>query len=228
MKEEYLRNLLSQVNYISTVTFSGGEPTLPSGLKAIDMFIDLCYEYNVGVGNFYIVTNGKVWRSKLPRTIWRLYNLCDENDISGIDVSSDQFHESGYVERSDFRYRLQEALWEEGITEDQLEIRERGEIEHEYVIMEGRGKNFSGRDMHKELNALIWEVYNYEKEEPELSVREGNVYLNCKGNIITGCDWSFKSQDEEEQIICHSSDDIIKAVKNKCHTEEEFWENLND
>ena len=60
MKPEYIRKLLSQIECISNVTFSGGEPTLPSGMKAIDEFIS-CIP---NVSSFYIVTNGMKCRAK--------------------------------------------------------------------------------------------------------------------------------------------------------------------
>lgn len=224
MKEEYLRNLLSQVSYISTVTFSGGEPTLPSGMKAIDMFIDLCYEYNVSVGSFYIVTNGKKWRTDFPRLIWRLHNLCDDNEVSGIDVSGDQFHwEVEEYKRKVFTYTLEEGLEEEGLTVDDVYIGIRGEIDYKAVITEGRGEDFGGRKNSDGISNLIIDTYDYD-DESTLVVQEGNIYLNCKGNIVVGCDWSYKSQDKEENILCHSSEDILETVKSKGKTEEEFWE----
>ena len=33
--------------------------------------------------------------------------------------------------------------------------------------------------------------------------REVQLYLNCKGNLINGCDWSYNSQEKKENILCH-------------------------
>jgi hypothetical protein len=38
-----------------------------------------------------------------------------------------------------------------------------------------------------------------------ISYTEGDLYLNCKGNIINGCDWSFENQDNPKNIISHVS-----------------------
>ncbi len=207
-KEEHLRNLLRQVSYISTVTFSGGEPTLPSGLEMINKFIDLCHNYEVDVGNWYIVTNGKVWRKELPRTIWRLNNLCSDNEISGIDVSDDQFHESNAIEREDFIYQLEEGLYEEGLDpHEEININRRGEIHS--VINEGNAKeNFIGhRDM-------IGESLIYHYNDWEMDISEGTLYLNCNGDLILGCDWSYESQETQaEHFICKIEDNIEMAVK---------------
>jgi hypothetical protein len=38
------------------------------------------------------------------------------------------------------------------------------------------------------------------------SIQEGEVYLNCDGNIIDGCDWSYAKQRQKSRIVCHVSD----------------------
>ena len=93
MKRKYLDSFLSQVGYISSVTFTGGEPTLPSGMNAICDFMDSCCKYKVDVGGFYIVTNGKVWRPEFATLVNELWVFCSDNEASGIDISGDQFHE---------------------------------------------------------------------------------------------------------------------------------------
>jgi hypothetical protein len=35
-------------------------------------------------------------------------------------------------------------------------------------------------------------------------MRRGNEYLNCNGNIINGCDWSYENQ--EKYKICAVED----------------------
>ena len=56
MKPRHISALLKNVDYISSVTFTGGEPLLYP--QAIDAFIQSVKEFNVDVGNFYIATNG--------------------------------------------------------------------------------------------------------------------------------------------------------------------------
>jgi len=215
MKEEHLRNLLRQTSYINCVTFTGGEPTLPSGLNMINEFIDLCFEYNVEVGNWYIVTNGLKWRSKLPRTIWRLHNLCTENDISGIEVSNDKYHESNAIQREDFIYHLQNGLYDEGIDEEEISVGKRGEIN--LVIAEGRAlSNWIG-ERNNIGESLTYEIYN-----DEVEIREGTLYLNCNGNVILGCDWSYKSQETQtDHFLCKVEDSIEDAIREKGENETE-------
>lgn len=216
MKEEHLRNLLRQVSYISNVTFTGGEPTLPSGLKMINRFIDLCHNYEVEVGNWYIVTNGLKWRKDLPRTIWRLHNLCSDNEISAIEVSGDRYHWTNAIEREDFIYQLEESLYEEGLLPNEdIQIGQRGEIPS--VIREGRGDINQIGDRDNIGESLIFHYYNH-----ELTITEGTFYLNCNGNIILGCDWSYESQEiQTDHFLCKVEDSIEEAIKEKGEDETE-------
>lgn len=52
----YITSLLENVSYISSLTFSGGEPSL--NVKAIQFTLQELVRLNIPVNNFYIVTNG--------------------------------------------------------------------------------------------------------------------------------------------------------------------------
>jgi len=206
MKHKHLINFLKQVDYISDVTFTGGEPTLPSGIKAIYDFMDVCRMFRVSVGSFYMVTNAKVWRPEIPRLIVDLYHFCDNNEVSGVDISIDQFHDSIALQRSAFRRRLNDILWAE-IGEDM--VKDRLEIEYENVLEQGRGRQYnSGAEYNPEPPTI--ETYNN-----EIQIMDGEVYLNCNGNVVWGCDWSYLDQDKPENIICHSSRNFVNALQRK-------------
>ena len=220
MDDQHMRDFLLQVDYISTVTFTGGEPTLPSGMKIIERFMEICNELGVDVGNFFIVTNAKTWRNKFPELIHRLYDFCSDNDVSGIDISGDKFHETNGIERNDFRYRLEEILeWEYGISGL---ISERPDIEYRYVIAEGRGVHINNKEL--ELDEIICEYW-----DGVFHIKEGTIYLNCDGKVLNGCDWSYKSQNERKDIfICNASDDLEECVLNYEHTVNESEEMIED
>ncbi len=177
MKYGYLHSLLSQVNHIGCITFTGGEPTLPSGLRVIEWFIN--YHYTPNVDNFYIVTNGKHRRSKLPYLLNRLWHLCGDNEISGVDISNDVYHDNC---EHNFVYWLEEVmLYEYGI---ELPVHER---ECYSVVQEGRASDWGIRE--NEPEEIIWQYVDAEMQD-KIEIKEGNLYLNCKGEIIAGCDWS--------------------------------------
>jgi len=205
MCNEHMRAFLGQISYIDSVTFTGGEPTLPSAMRVIESFMEICNDLGINVGNFYIVTNAKVWRNKFPELINRLFNFCTENEISGIDISGDKFHETNGIEKNDFRYRLEEELLYTYDIDEMVSIRPN--IEYQHIITEGRGY-YQG---HRKLNIddIIYSYYN------DFHIQEGILYLNCNGDVINGCDWSYESQEKRKDVlICKASDDLEQAILN--------------
>ena len=54
----YIESLIKQVNYIHAIAFTGGEPSL--NVSAIEQTLNLCKQYNVSVGSFYMPLMGKI------------------------------------------------------------------------------------------------------------------------------------------------------------------------
>ena len=91
MTRETLEKFLSQVSCIYEVTFTGGEVTLY--LEPIRWFIDICREKDIYVGGFYIVTNGHKYVPELIELCDEMYyDLCYDNEISGLAISDDPYH----------------------------------------------------------------------------------------------------------------------------------------
>ena len=93
-----------------------------------------------------------------------------------------------------FRRLLEEELeYKYGITDF---VSERPDhIEYDNIIHEGRGAQY-GSFNYFDLPEIMLERWD---ECDELRVTKGNIYLNCNGNVINGCDWSYESQDEPEK-----------------------------
>jgi hypothetical protein len=207
MNKEYLVRFLEQVSYISSITFTGGEPTLPSGQKVIRDFMDVCNHLGVCVGSFYMVTNAKVWRPELPALINDLYCFCDDNEISMIEISTDQFHDRIQLQRSTFKFRLEEDLLYKYRIENMIHMRE--EIPYHRLVDQGRAVNIGSGSCY-EPSELWIEFYG-----EDINITDGDIYLNCDGNVILGCDWSYESQKDHNNIICSVYDDFEKAIREK-------------
>ncbi|KKM62622.1 hypothetical protein LCGC14_1519910, partial [marine sediment metagenome] len=82
----------NDINYISCVTFSGGEPSLNIG--AIDYFIEKCKSNNIEIGNFYIATNGGKTSGTMEfmQLLIKLYCFCSDNEISLVQISKSDYH----------------------------------------------------------------------------------------------------------------------------------------
>lgn len=86
---------LKDVNYIGSITLTGGEPTL--NIDAIEYVLDKCKELDIPVGSFYIVTNGKIVTERFLIACLKWHAYCikhsAEPEYSGVALSQDKFHE---------------------------------------------------------------------------------------------------------------------------------------
>lgn len=184
ISDEYLDKFFSKVSYISNLTLTGGEPSLvPDRIRSVIHHIK---KHKVDVGTFYLVTNAKVVPDDFLLALVELYLVCSDSDAfaegsGGIAWSDDPFHDD--VPKMNIQ-KLRTLSF----------AHPRGD-QSRSVIREGRGVSFSkGRSLSAE---------RFEIEDD--AVTEGTVYLNCEGNVIAGCDWSYASQRMDEHIVCSVS-----------------------
>jgi hypothetical protein len=216
MKIEYMETLLDQVEYISSVTFTGGEPSL--NITAIKEFIRLVREKDIEVGNFYIATNGREVSDEFLLTIMELYVLCTDNEVSAVEFSNDVFHQKVEEENikklevfSFFNMKYGGKKYDGPIdTTDRL-------------VAEGRGYLMGGSNSEYPQEISLMCIDN--------NMVEGTVYLNCEGNITNNCDISYESQREEQYIFCKVEDftDSLEAVrKQQIKDEPKFVTEMNN
>lgn len=184
---------LSNFDGIDMVTFTGGEPTLVPEL--IGEFIDICRVRDIRVGSYYIATNAHRITKEFLNMWERLHHWCDDNEVSAIDISNDKFHEE-----NKHAYKLLDFAEYHGFNCNFKYNKRMFEPDYHNCISEGRAKDWSTRSVEKTPFMI-----RTEKERGIIGYIEGELYLNCKGNIIHGCDWSFKNQDKPENIISHVS-----------------------
>jgi len=175
----------NNIEYISTVTFTGGEPTL--NLPAINEFIDICTTFDIDVRNFYIVVNGVEIPDEFILTVSRLWAFCSENDISQVEVSESDFY---YDQDSSQINKLGSfKCFSRKHTGDNLHlIREGRAVEWSNEYANGEGRNIEIDDENREL------VEEYD-EIAEYGQICGTIYLNVNGDIVSCCDLSYESQD---------------------------------
>jgi organic radical activating enzyme len=193
IKKDYINAVLSQLDCIGTITFSGGEPAL--AIDLMDFTREACQNYHVDVQNFWMATNGTVASKKFFDSITNWVNYCSCNDISGLRVSIDNYHDEIHT-----RYEFEEFVEYSGL---QLYLELQGAPEEQYLIGEGRA------------------YYNYATSRTvqhgiHLSGEyiEGSIYVNAKGYILSTCDISYNTSDEKgsEFVICHCTDDIQEKL----------------
>lgn len=225
MNIRYVEALFSKVKYISTLTLTGGEPSLATNV--IEKIIDCAHVYNVEIGNFYIATNGKRITPKFVRVVERLYCFCNENEMSCVHISNDEFHhyEGGHEETNGF-YQLMNLpyasmKWEQ---DKSGYLPDRNIVNDVYyyqgaLVDEGRtnenGLAYRGR-------IVTPDKFMLDNFDTSFGICDGVLYLNCKGWLIAGCDFSFDRQDDPEfdGRICHVNDFSIAKMKEFCRKDE--------
>jgi len=185
MDIKHVENLFQKIDYISTLTLSGGEPTL--AYKIIDKILETAKNHSVEIGSFYIATNGKHVPDGFLLSLIKLHIYCDDNEISCVNWSNDEYHEGEYPESIE---KLEVFSFAQPKYTDNI---------GRNVIAEGKAEYFGEKYNTRE-------YFEAEKVGDRTVIIDGNVYLNCEGNLIAGCDWSYESQRMEENIICPVSE----------------------
>lgn len=193
MPYEYLDRLFSQLGNVGTITLTGGEPSLvPEKILEI---VELIKRHRVSVDGFYAATNGLEVSEEFIMALIRMHQVCEDKNLCSVDMSVDQYH----MEDEPYRLRPDEsplhALAFFGY---------KNEIYETYpLIREGRSADCGDKEAFG--NALAYEGGRVNED----------LYLNCRGNLMTGCDWSYETQDDPERIICHVDDDIEAALEER-------------
>jgi organic radical activating enzyme len=195
IKKDYINSTLQQLENIGTMMFTGGEPALAVDL--MDYTYDACLHYNVEVQNFWMATNGSITSKKFFDIIERWINYCSDNEISGLRVSFDQYHEEVYsrYEFEEFvEYRgLQLALEFQGAPNDTSRLIGDGRALDNYYTT-----RMVEHGIHLQADGRI----------------EGSLYINAKGFVLSTCDISYNTSDEKDSefVICRCTDDIQEKL----------------
>jgi len=187
MNYTIMSDFLRQVDSIGWLTITGGEPTLnPS------FFYDLraaLANNNVSVDSFYMATNGKFYKQEAIDAVNYLFDYAGSMDENYIEFSTDRFHNEWQDEYQMDKFENQIIYAKVGRKRD---------FGYENLINQGRAKvNSMGV---RELDDVQFEIRRQEWDEDEIVIDEGEVYLNCDGKIINGCDWSYTEQ--KNHIYC--------------------------
>ena len=196
IKLSYIEELLKQVNQIFQLTITGGEPSL--NVQAIKYIIWQLKFRKVELGSFYIATNGKKISADFVMACLELYSMCYEKEMCEVAVSNDIYHQV-------------EGEYDTTLLDGLAFFRrkhEREGLEYPDGHLIAQGRTHHGR-----------EPFDTELEVEGNTIGEGNLYLNARGWILAGCDWSYKSQVPRK--ICRASDNVLEKVREKFGEEDE-------
>lgn len=182
METRYLDELLSRTNWIGTVVFSGGEPSL--AIPVMYRFYELAEQYQCVPDSFYIVTNGKANQKKLAHFCLDAFAESCEKETCGLSVSRDRFHEE--TDGSIF-----DGL--NFLTADK-DMRSYEKKYPEWMIREGRAaENGMGREPDP-YGGFSWELVPDEENPEAISIEL--LYLSANGHLYSDCNLSYGHMDE--------------------------------
>lgn len=199
IKSEYVDKLFKilqekSINYIN-LTLTGGEPSL--NLKALKYIYAKLKYYNINLSSFYLATNGINNNNKnFISILLDFYSLVYDKNMFFVEISDDVQHqyERGYTASCMYDELIH------GLKGVNFRDKDK-DYSYEGALKEGRAKDngFNG-----------WE----ETINVDIDLDDTMFYLNCKGNIINGCNWSYESQERKDLIISNvcSFDKVLDKI----------------
>lgn len=185
VSHEVIDKTLDNYEYISNILFTGGEPTL--NVEAISYTIDQIKSRGIGVGSFYIVTNGVNFSKELVWKLLEFYAYCSEKEYCGLCVSVDEFHHNLSKEAYDmysglafFRKDKEHSNgWDGGI------INRGNAAEYGLGTFENSISEFNPE------SAEMWDdhIQYYDM-----------IYVNAEGWLFFDCNLSYDMEDENRTI----------------------------
>lgn len=229
--QQMMNEIVSKFDTIDTITFGGGEPTLH--LDSIRWFIDATMMHNVDVGNFYIVTNAKAYHRELEDICDLLYNICFDNEISGLTVSDDMFHQEFQTTRSSFERNRDRYLYGEEIYAQEIKNYDIEELylkpyarpndkvtKYTYggIINMGRAKTNGLGD-----RELVPYFPTIEQDYDGTICIGDTLFIRYNGDIFCDCDLSYEEMDKRDKSIFY-----LGSIFNMQAVIDKLWENQRE
>ncbi len=199
MKKEIVDEVLKHCDFIGSVVFTGGEPSL--NIPLIRYFFEEAKKQGKLPANFYVVTNGKANQYELATELLKWYPKMGEKDLCGVALSVDVYHESLGVEAEYIR-----AL---SFYRDDKEIPFSERYPERYIIAEGRAANWG--ESKRRLNDTI----KFDNGTVEM------LYVSANGNLIGDCDFSYDHIDQLSEYDVWHLPELFEKLKRE---EEQFLE----
>ena len=194
-----LNSFLKQVKDITTLTITGGEPSLVPEImiKLLRKF----QKYKVAVGNIYIVTNGKKITNKFITACIEWYLYCYDNEISAVCTSKDMFHEPVWPDN----IKKLEAL-------SFFNNRDKNtDFTKTHVLNIGRAKTLHLPNVTKNDRPYFEEIECETIDEHTIEVCSGNITVTTNGDILSQCDYAYNETDAIK--IGDVNDDMYEIFK---------------
>lgn len=199
LSQEYVRAFLDKVGEIRMLSLSGGEPSI--ALDQIRMVREEIQKAGVAVRDFQLSTNGKEITREFAYELMEFWALCYGRRKTVVEISNSQFH------LSQFSNGEQEQRKSTIILSALKFVAQRYTNPRITVVPEGRGKVFGGSEYRRA------DAFELGYRNGYIDVSGGDIYVNCLGEVLSGCDWSYDSQKRRPDVrICEVGDFSIQQI----------------
>jgi hypothetical protein len=200
--------------YISTLTISGGEPSL--NIDALeDIHANMCYSDNVH--SVYIVTNGKVYRERFLVKVRNLFGaVCYDEGANRLAFSFDKYHgsclDSNQISRRDNNYMRTKDWFEDRGDYDVVSKHSNNNSFDGNLLAMGRASTFG-------TVILNPKPIDFSIENNELTIDEGELYINHKGYIFSNCNLSYEEMTKRSHfyvgniMTIKDGHDLLRVIK---------------
>ena len=209
MQESTVDKILDTVDYIGTVTFSGGEPSL--NIPLIRYFFEEAEKRGKLPSSFYIVTNGKAHMLDLAQLVLEWYAKFDEPDMCGVTISQDAFHDINWDDgrTAPVNYLAGLACYrpddKKHSSNDMRWVQPRGR-----ALENGLGGDNAFRKINEDTGRLYVDTYIPEGDnEYDASADIDLLYVSATEKISGDCDMPYAEIDR----LPYSIDTLYEAIE---------------
>lgn len=192
MAKETVDKVLDNVRHISSIVFTGGEPTL--NLPIIEYFFEEVKRREIGVGYFWLATNGLDYEKELQliNILLKNYYLMEEGEYCGVALSEDDFHEP--IINSPLKLL---SFYDHG--------KEHDNGEQDWLLSRGNAEEYGlgciNRNIKQNFTEVNCEYIVAPASDGSTHIVEGIprielLYVDALGRLYADCDLSYKDQDE--------------------------------
>lgn len=200
--------LFNRVNYISEISFTGGEPSIAA--PHIDRILSVAKEKNVEIGNFYLATNAVEISDYFLRTIFDWWLYCSDNETTALHWSNSYYHDSQGCPENNRKKLSAFKFAGPKHEEDSFDFRYYDPSNaggSSGLVMDGRGRYQTNRGKDEFISPVPVEYYDNSATVEEL------IYITVDGTIISGCDFSYETMEREAvQIGTIFGEDLLKQI----------------
>ena len=182
ISKQTINNALKHFSNITSLTLTGGEPSLVPEL--IKYTVERVMAMEIDLGCLYIVTNGKTYSQKMVNAMRRAYEYSYEPDMCALTVSVDEYHD-GTHKAAWYRY-MDEPFFRRDKEQPDLS---------KYLINEGNAfYNGIGRRNLRVPTALKKEYVSI--YDDRVYLEDDLLYVNAIGDVLLNCDVSYENQSD--------------------------------